>query len=114
MFKMIAFIGGFVVCGIIAFVLYLVICKGITECIKDNEMTFAVYNNKEDARKSRETLITLIAFIGGFVVCGIIAFVLYLVICKGITECIKDNEMTFAVYNNKEDARKSRETLITL
>ncbi|QLF85351.1 hypothetical protein STSR3_67 [Salmonella virus STSR3] len=59
MFKMIAFIGGFVVCGIIAFVLYLVICKGITECIKDNEMTFAVYNNKEDARKSRETLITL-------------------------------------------------------
>lgn len=46
----------------------------------------------------------MIAFIGGFVVCGIIAFVLYLVICKGITECIKDNEMTFAVYNNKEDA----------
>lgn len=45
----------------------------------------------------------MIAFIGGFVVCGIIAFVLYLVICKGITECIKDNEMTFAVYKNEND-----------
>lgn len=46
----------------------------------------------------------MIAFIGGFVVCGIIAFVLYLIICKGITECINDNEMTFAVYKNKDDA----------
>lgn len=45
----------------------------------------------------------MIAFIGGFVVCGIIALVLYFIICKGITECIKDNEMTFAVYKNEND-----------
>lgn len=45
----------------------------------------------------------MIAFIGGFVVCGIIAFILYLVFSKGLNELVKDNELTFAVYKGKED-----------
>lgn len=45
----------------------------------------------------------MIAFIGGFVVCGIIAFILYLAFSKGLVELVKDNELTFAVYKNKED-----------
>lgn len=45
----------------------------------------------------------MIAFIGGFVACGIIAFVIYFICCYGITQCIKDNELTVAVYKNETD-----------
>ena len=45
----------------------------------------------------------MIAFIGGFVVCGILASVLYCLISFGIIACVKDRELAIAIYRKKTD-----------
>lgn len=45
----------------------------------------------------------MIAFVSWFVVCGILAFILYCVICIGVKLCIKDREIAIAIYRNKTD-----------
>lgn len=52
----------------------------------------------------------MIAFASGFVVCGILAFILYFIIAFGIAAAIKDREIAIAIYRNKTDTWEVTET----
>lgn len=45
----------------------------------------------------------MLMFIAGFGFCAFLVFMIYLCISWGVHECVKDNELSVAVYKNKKD-----------
>lgn len=48
----------------------------------------------------------MLMFIAGFGFCAVVCFFLYLCVSWGVQQCVKSNELTTAVYKNKDDVWK--------
>lgn len=45
----------------------------------------------------------MLMFIAGFGFCAVVCFFLYLCLSWGVERCVKDNELTTAIYKSKDD-----------
>lgn len=48
----------------------------------------------------------MLMFIAGFGFCAVVCFFLYLCVSCGVERCVKDNELTTAIYKKKGDVWK--------
>lgn len=48
----------------------------------------------------------MLMFIAGFGFCALLVFMLYLCITWGVERCVKNNELTTAIYKDKDDVWK--------
>lgn len=48
----------------------------------------------------------MLMFIAGFGFCAIICYILYLCVSWCVQRCAKDNELSIAIYKNKDDVWK--------